>query len=105
MIMLASSAFMLVKRDARAGRPVPRRPEPIGKMLDDARPGIEARRDADIAKATRMDSHMRPGRRARAVDAQAGESASVVASSARNDRIDAEFATHCARPARTLKST
>ncbi|MFG2038324.1 M48 family metalloprotease [Dactylosporangium sp. NPDC048998] len=103
-LTLSDSVIMLVKREARAGKPVTGWPETIAKLVVEARPTIEGRRDAELDRVSLFDSHPPSGLRARVIEARSGESAAVVANAARNDRIDAELAAHNARSARTLKS-
>ncbi|GAA2391515.1 hypothetical protein [Dactylosporangium salmoneum] len=103
LMLLRDSVLMLIKRDARAGRPVAEWPETVAKLLAEARPGIEARREAELAEVSLFVTHPPSGLRAKVLAAQAGESAAVVASAAQNDRIDAELAAPSARSARTLK--
>ncbi|MEV0127372.1 M48 family metallopeptidase [Dactylosporangium sp. NPDC050688] len=99
------SLAMLIKRDARSGRPVAEWPETTRQLLAEIRPQLTARREAaterDIALFA---THPPAGLRARLVEATAGESAALVLDAARNERIDAELARHSASSARTLKA-
>ena len=94
---------MLLQRDARAGRPLAEWPETTAKLLVDVRPDLPARRAASLDAVSLFDTHPPQGLRAAVLEALSGESATVVVSSARNARIDAELAGPSARSARTLK--
>jgi hypothetical protein len=96
---------LLIKRDARAGRPVAEWPQVTRQLLDEVRPQLSARRAASTEDEIAIfAAHPPSGLRARLVEATAPESAAVVLGSAHNERIDAELARHSASSARTLKA-
>jgi Zn-dependent protease with chaperone function len=104
-LVLLDSLTMLIKRDARAGRPVAEWPQTTRQLLAEVRPQLAARREAATEQEISLfASHPPSGLRARLVEATAPESAAVVLDSVRNERIDAELAKHSASSARTLKA-
>ncbi|WP_432824316.1 M48 family metallopeptidase [Dactylosporangium sp. CA-092794] len=105
LLTVLDSVAMLVKRDARAGRPVTAWPATTAGLLTEIRPQLTARREAELRdQLSLFDSHPPNGLRAQLVQAQANESAAVVLNEAANARIDQELAKHSARSARALKS-
>jgi Zn-dependent protease with chaperone function len=102
-LLLSDTVGMLLRRNARAGRPPAEWPETTAKLLVDVRPDLPARREASLDAVSLFDTHPPQGLRAAVLDALGGESATVVVSSDRNARIDAELAGPSARSARTLK--
>ncbi|WP_238015593.1 M48 family metallopeptidase [Dactylosporangium sp. AC04546] len=100
---LLDSVQMLVKRDARNGRPVTGWPATVEGLLAEAGPGIEARREATLERVTLFDTHPPSGLRARVAAARPSEGAAVVLDEAWNARIDTELARHSTRAARTLR--
>lgn len=102
-LLLADSVVMLIRRDARAGRPLVEWPETVAKLLAEVRPDLPARREASLDEVSLFDSHPPQGLRSRLLEALGGEPAAVVVSAAQNARIDAELAEAGARSARTLK--
>ena len=104
MMTVSESALMLLKRDARAGRPVTEWPATISSLLAEVRPNLPARREAELERVSLFASHPPNGLRSQLVAAQANESAAVVLSEATNARIDVELAKQSARSARTMKA-
>ncbi|MEU0554697.1 M48 family metalloprotease [Dactylosporangium sp. NPDC006015] len=104
-LVVLESLGMLIMRDARAGRPVAEWPQTTRQLLDELRPQLASRRDAETEREISLfATHPPSGLRARLIEATAPESAAVVLDSARNERIDAELARHSASSARTLKA-
>jgi Zn-dependent protease with chaperone function len=105
LLTVSDSLALLVKRDARAGRPVAEWPTTIAGLLAEIRPQLATRREAELRdRLSLFASHPPNGLRAQLVQAQANESAAVVLSEAANARIDQKLAKHSTRSARTLKS-
>ncbi|WP_433604009.1 M48 family metalloprotease [Dactylosporangium sp. CA-139114] len=102
-LLLSDSVLMLIKRNARAGRPLAQWPESIAKLLVEVGPNLPARREASLERVSLFDSHPPNGLRSRAMEALGGEPAALVVPPDRNERIDAELAEASARSARTLK--
>jgi len=105
LLTVRDSLAMLVKRDARNGRPVAEWPATIAALLAEIPPQLAARREAEVRdQLSLFASHPPNGLRAQLIQAQDNESAAVVLDAATNARIDHELAKHSARSARTLKS-
>lgn len=102
-LLLGDSVVMLIRRNARAGRPLAQWPESVAKLLVEVGPALPARRATSVDAVELFDTHPPQGLRARVLEALGGESAAVVVPPALNARIDAELAAASARSARTLK--
>jgi hypothetical protein len=96
---------MLVKRDARAGRPPSEWAGTAAGAVANARPDLAAVRERNLrTEVSIFDTHPPAALRGRLIEARPSRSAAVDLDEVTAARIETELAKLVARSARTLKS-